>query len=437
MDWGRAYAEAEELISSWTIEQQAKVTIRDGSAPGFEPYTLSDGPAGYSNGRGVSGWVTPQTLAASWDADLVAEQYARMAREFRNKGFEVLLGPSTGPSGRSAYGARLFENFGSDVWLSGRLFGAGVAAIQKQGVVSSGKHYLANEQETNRTASLAEDRTSSNLDDRTLHEVYLWPWIDGIRAGMGSVMCVMNRVNGTIGCENDHLQNKILKEESGFKGFILPDASAPVNQTAGLLHGLDWNTGLDLDSITELVENGTVSPNSIRENALRIVATNLNFNFPPSEYPDVDDMEVVNVREADSQDFIRHAGAQSIVLLKNEKNTLPLSNVTSIGVFGLDAANPITGPAMASNFRDYQGETFEGHLSTGGGSPAPNPYLVTPLDAITERAREGSGFGLRYIISDNYTVTPEGSSGPDFLSFLQPVSVSSYASETDHCLVFI
>ena len=58
------------------------------------------------------------------------------------------------------------------------------------------------------------------MDDRTLHELYLWPWYDAVKEGMGSVMCVMNRVNGTIGCENEHIQNAVLKGELGFKGAI-------------------------------------------------------------------------------------------------------------------------------------------------------------------------------------------------------------------------
>lgn len=56
------------------------------------------------------------------------------------------------------------------------------------------------------------------MDDRTLHELYLWPWVDGIVNGLGSVMCVMNRINGTLGCENDYTLNRVLKKEVGFRG---------------------------------------------------------------------------------------------------------------------------------------------------------------------------------------------------------------------------
>lgn len=79
---------------------------------------------------------------------------------------------------------------------------------------------LVNEQETDRTADTADGRTNSIVDDRTMHEVYLWPWADGVASGMGSAMCVMNRVNGTIGCENGDLMTKLLRDELGFKGLF-------------------------------------------------------------------------------------------------------------------------------------------------------------------------------------------------------------------------
>lgn len=72
--------------------------------------------------------------------------------------------------------------------------------------------HLANEQETNRMASgNVENRTSSDMDDRTSHELYFWPWYDAVKENIGSIMCVMNRVNGRIGCESDHIQNPVLR----------------------------------------------------------------------------------------------------------------------------------------------------------------------------------------------------------------------------------
>ncbi|KAL4865503.1 hypothetical protein BDV12DRAFT_211014 [Aspergillus spectabilis] len=439
-DWESAYAAAEALVSTWSTEQQANISVRYGVAPGFVPFEPSDGPTGVTGGQGVSGWVGPQTLASSWNRTLVADQYARMAVEFRKKGYNMLLGPSSGPLGRSPLGSRLWEG----LVLSGprsddSRFGASIEAIQNKDVISCGKHYLANEQETNRTSYGSDeptDRTSSNIDDRTLHELYLWPWIDGVASGMGSAMCVMNRVNGVIGCENDHILNGLLKNETKFQGFLVPDVTAPLDKTAGLLGGLDWNSGYSLSEITAEIENGNIPESVIFDHALRIVATQLNFLKPAEEYALPADTETLNVRDPKSKDFIRSAGAQSIVLLKNKNNTLPLHNPKSLGVFGKDAANLATGPIPKANFNSYSGDTYEGHLVTGGGSAGPAPYIVSPLDAFTARASEGQGFNYRYILSDNWTVTPPPSTGEGFFQS-NAVSVSEYAELSEHCLVFI
>ncbi|KAL3438793.1 glycoside hydrolase superfamily [Aspergillus tetrazonus] len=390
-DWAKAYEAAEALVLPWTIEQQANISVRDGTAPGFVPFEPSDGPTGLSGGKGVSGWVGGQTITSSWNRSLIADHYSRMAAEFRKKGYNMLLGPSTGPL------------------------------------------------ETNRTSYDSDDpamRTSSNLDDRTLHELYLWPWIDGVANGLGSVMCVMNRVNGIIGCENDHIMNGLLKNETGFRGFIVPDVTAPVDKTAGLLGGLDWNSGYSVSEIMAAVKNGSIPESVMTEHALRIVATQLNLLQPPEEYASPAETTDLNVRDPSSKDFIRRAGSESIVLLKNKNNTLPLRSPKSLGIFGKDAANLATGPTPQSDFANFAGDTYDGHLVTGGGSYSPAPYVVSPLDALTARAAEGQGFGYKYILSDNWTVTPPESTGEGFFQ-TSGVSVSQYASESEHCLVFI
>ena len=129
-DWEKAYAAAGELVNTWTRDEIANITVYNGIAPGHAAFTPKDGmtqnhpissdflhkltpigPMGVNGGRGVSGWVAAQTLAASWDTALIGKQYAAMAREFRNKGYSMQLGPVTGPMGRSPLGGRNFESF--------------------------------------------------------------------------------------------------------------------------------------------------------------------------------------------------------------------------------------------------------------------------------------------------------------------------------------
>jgi beta-glucosidase len=103
-----------------------------------------------------------------------------------------------------------------------------VIGMQDAGTQTSSKHFIANEQETQRSNSFLQDGTeiaalSANVDDRTLHELYLWPFADAVRAGTTSMMCSYNRLNQTYSCENDALLNNILKEELGFQGYVVSD----------------------------------------------------------------------------------------------------------------------------------------------------------------------------------------------------------------------
>src|SRR6478609_9778887 len=129
--------------------------------------------------------------------------------------------------GRSVLGGRNWEGFGPDPYLSGVAMHASVSGIQSVGVQACSKHFIGNEQETQRTQTTEEDGTvinalSSNIDERTLHEMYLWPFADAVKAGTASVMCSYNRVNQTYSCANHHLLS-ILKDELALPGYVVSD----------------------------------------------------------------------------------------------------------------------------------------------------------------------------------------------------------------------
>ena len=123
--------------------------------------------------------------------------YARgvaLGAEFRGKGINVFLGPTVGPLGRKPRGGRNWEGFGADPVLQAVGGALTVQGVQEQGVIATIKHYILNEQEMYRMYSIAQPGYSSNIDDRTLHELYLWPFAEGIKAGVGSVMAAYNAV---------------------------------------------------------------------------------------------------------------------------------------------------------------------------------------------------------------------------------------------------
>lgn len=212
------------------------------------------------------------------------------------------------------------------------------------------QHFLLNEQETNRTKGMFSSTTgevySSNADDKTLHEAYLWPFYDAVKAGMGAIMCAMNRVNDEYSCENSDLVNRILKEELGFPGYVYADVGAQYTSEGSFNGGEDngseqyWSDEI----ITAGLANGTFSQARLDDKAIRNIIgyyhANLDNGAQPSiSYPTTDR----DVRGNHSK-IIREVGASSISLLKNVNNALPLKSPKSLAIFGSSAGPVIGGP---------------------------------------------------------------------------------------------
>jgi beta-glucosidase len=127
----------------------------------------------------------------------------------------------------------LQEGFSSDPYLSGVAMFKTITGHQDAGVQACAKHFILNEQEvqrnpvydTNITTTKLENAVSSNVDDRTMHELYLWPFADAVRARVASVMCSYQRINGSYGCQNSKTQNGLLKTELGFQGYVMSGRS--------------------------------------------------------------------------------------------------------------------------------------------------------------------------------------------------------------------
>ena len=208
----------------WLVEQPAnspqQTTFSGVTYPVQLPCTptvvYSDGPDGVRFTAGVTAFPAPIAQAATWDTALAQQKAADQASEAFAKGKNVLLAPGLA-SGRTPLSGRTPEYLGEDSLLSGTLAAAAVNGFQNGDpstpVLASVKHFVANEQETDRQTS------SSNLDARTLHEVYGQPLdITLAHSNPWSVMCSYNQINGAYACENGAVLNGLLKGTYGFKG---------------------------------------------------------------------------------------------------------------------------------------------------------------------------------------------------------------------------
>ncbi|KAF4826822.1 putative beta-glucosidase G [Colletotrichum tropicale] len=439
-DWDAAAAKASDFVSKLTLDEKVSMITGNSSAGscigviapiprlGFQGLCLLDGPAAINRVDLVSVFPSGITAAATFDRDLIYRRGYALGEEFKGKGGHVMLGPSTGPMGRHALGGRNWEGFGPDPYLAGISIAQTVHGVQDAGVQTCSKHYIANEQETQRSNTNQTDGTraeaiSANVDDRTIHELYLWPFADAIKAETTSVMCSYNRLNQTYSCENSHTLTKLLREELGFQGYTVSDWFATHSTSESINAGLDMEMpgiipsyqGSVLyfgDRVLEAVSNGTVSEARIDQMARNIMTPYYFLGQDAEDYPTADPalrwvtlIQEVGLGAAKAGGFlpadfvfehgrdvrgdhakvIREMGAAGTVLVKNN-NTLPLSSPKIIGVFGNDAGDITDGFYRPSEVPD---SVNTGTMIIGGGSGTGRAsYIVSPLRAIQAKAAE-------------------------------------------------
>lgn len=163
-------------------------------------------------------------------------------------------------------------------YLSGQFAAETVLGTQKAGVINSVKHFIGYEQESHRLPFPPVNSVSSNIDDKTIHEQYLWPFADAVHAGAGSIMCSYNRINNSAACQNSKTLNGLLKTELGFEGFVVSDWLGQYTGLASAEAGLDLTMpnsafwGVSGGNLTAAVNNGSLSESRVTDMATRMVA---------------------------------------------------------------------------------------------------------------------------------------------------------------------
>jgi len=343
---------------------------------------LSDGPNGVRSNEGETATVFPtgSALAASWDPELLQAVGAAIGREARALGVQVMLGPDVNIQ-RVPLAGRNFEDYSEDPLLAG-VIGAGfVRGVQMEGVGTSVKHFVANEQELER------QRSSSDIDERTLREIYLRPFEIIVReARPWTVMVSYNRVNGTYMSENGPLIRGTLDREWGFDGLVVSDWGAVHSTAPAALAGLD----LEMPGppryfgrlLEDAVRNWQVDEATIDEAVRRVLRTLARTGALEGRRSAPGEL----LSERHRQIALRAAG-EAITLLRNSHGLLPLDapELHSIAVIGPNADVPLYG---------------------GGGSSRVNPSRIdTPLASL--RRRLGDRVQVRYARgADNDSVPP-------------------------------
>jgi beta-glucosidase len=270
--------------------------------------------------------------AASFDPSVVEAGARMIAKEARASGFNTFLAGGVNLA-REPRNGRNFEYVGEDPLLAGRMGTALIKGIQSQHIVSTMKHYAINDQESQRTTvdvtiSVEAMRQSDLLPFEMVQE----------QAKPGSVMCAYNLVNGRWSCENELLLNKFLKQDWGFKGYVMADWGAVHSTADAANNGLDQFTGFpccnhhgpfySAKQFKPALENGDVPMRRLDDMATRIL-------WPLFAAGVFDDpAKVVPIDFKADAAVSQKAAEESLVLLKNETNLLPLAGVQSLAVIG-------------------------------------------------------------------------------------------------------
>ncbi len=385
-----------DIIKQMTLEEKCYLfsgkdfwQTRSVERLGVPNMTLSDGPHGIRKQAGegdqlglnpslpATCYPTAAAVANSWDVELGEEIGAHLGAEAASQGVCVVLGPGLNIK-RSPFCGRNFEYFSEDPYLAGKLAASYIRGIQKNGVAACPKHFAANSQELRRMAS------DSVMDERTLREIYLTGFEIAVKEGHSkSIMSSYNRINGVYANENRHLLQEILRDEWGFDGFVVSDWGGSNDHVEGVRAGSHLEmptTGGDSDlELIDAVKSGRISQELLDrrvDELLDVILSTAGAVKPLEGKPfDVEKHHVMAAK----------ASEQSIVLLKNEGNLLPLKQGTKVAVIGefaqkaryQGAGSSVVNPTRLDNAMDViQGfgldvAGFEaGYPRSGKGDPA-------------------------------------------------------------------
>lgn len=363
-----AEARVEDLLGRMTLEEKIDYIggyngfyIRAISRLGVPEIKLTDGPVGtHKDGRSTA-YPAGVLTAATWNRPLVYELGKQLGRDSRSRAVHILLGPGMNIL-RAPMCGRNFEYFTEDPYLNAETACAYVSGLQDQGVVATLKHYAANNQEWDR------NNVSSDIDERTLHEIYLPGFKAAIqKAKAGSVMDSYNPVNGVHATQNGYLNNTVLRDMWGFDGVVMSDWSATYDGVEAANGGLDLEMPrakwMNREQLLPAISQGLVSEKTIDDKVRRILRLIFSYGFFDNEQHDPS----IPMDNPEGAAAALQLAREGIVLLKNEGNLLPISpSVKRVAVIGPNANSYISGGGSSYTFPFHSVSLLDGIRAMAG-----------------------------------------------------------------------
>src|ERR1051325_7039913 len=370
----------ESILQQMTLEEKLDLLsgvddmfVRGVPRLGVPKLKMADGPFGirhFGPATVIPGGIG---LAATWNPSLAERVGRELGRDARAKGVHFLLGPGVNIY-RSPLNGRNFEYFGEDPFLASRIAVGYIDGVQSQGVSATIKHFMGNNSEFDR------QYVDSVIDERTMREIYLPGFEAAVKeAHVGAFMDSFNLTNGTYMTENSYLNTKVLKDEGGFDGIVMSDWGATHDAVAAANGGMDLDMGsprfFNRQYLQPAVAQNKVSLATIDDKVRRILRSAIRFGWLNRDQTDLT-IPRYNLR---GRETALEAARESMSLLKNERNLLPLQRqkIRSIAIIGPDAypalpigggsagVQPFTAVSFLEGLSNYLGESVPVYYSRG------------------------------------------------------------------------
>ena len=352
---------AAEVVKQMTLDEKIAYIaghdswyIRAIPRLGLPAVRMADGPQGVRNNTKSTLYPSGVAAAATWDRDLIHKMGISLGKDSRARGVHILLGPGANIY-RSPLCGRNFEYFGEDPYLAGEIASNYIKGVQSQNVLACIKHFAGNNQEW------ARHSVSTDVDVRTLHEIYLPAFEKAVKEGdVATIMTSYNLLNSVHASESKYLNYDVLRDMWGFDGLVMSDwvsVYSPLNAgTYGVDLEMPYAKCMTPEIMKELVTNGIVPVEAIERKCQHIIQTIFAYGFDKQGYEQLDKSLPENNPYCDS--ISHELSRAAIVMLKNQDNFLPFKKGKVV----------VCGPNADK-------------IVTGGGSGFVTPLISSPVSA--------------------------------------------------------